>query len=53
MSTSSDYARKHSPLFAMLACAGAITTELPQDRGAYGRMWRVTALGLTWLEAER
>lgn len=50
MAVASDLAKANAALIAMLASAGLITTETVDVRGEYGRLWRLTALGVGMLE---
>lgn len=50
VAVASDLAKANAALIAMLASAGLITTETVDVRGEYGRLWRLTALGVGMLE---
>lgn len=43
----SNFAQKHAEFVAMAASKGLITTQIKRD--LFGRHWRVTVLGLQWL----
>lgn len=47
--TKSDFARRHADAVALAACKGLISTRFKQEH--YSRTWRITALGLQWLNA--
>lgn len=45
--TRSDYFRAHTEAVAQAACLGLLTTQGPD--GSFGKVWRLTPLGLTLL----
>lgn len=49
-SIQSNLSREHSQQIACLASCGLITTR--EKVGVFGRVWRVTALGLTTLKEQ-
>lgn len=49
LTVQSDWARRRSRALAAAAVLGLITTETPEG---FGRVWRVTAKGIQWLDGE-
>ncbi len=49
MTVQSDFARQNAQGVAAAASMGYLTTAYG---GGYGRVWRVTGLGLKWLEED-
>lgn len=50
-STKSDLAREFADEFAEGASRGYLTTLVAFGRQTYGRLWKLTAGGTVWLEA--
>ena len=48
--TRSDFARQQADLVATAACLGLLTVRHSPD--TWGRVWRITAGGLAFLEAQ-
>lgn len=49
ISTKSDLAREYADEFAALACLGYITTLVIYGGSIYGRVWKITPMGLLYL----
>lgn len=49
ITTKSDRAREYADEIAQAASAGFLTTEVLPNTGVFGRLWKVTPLGLTYL----
>jgi hypothetical protein len=49
ITTKSDYSREYADELAEAASRGFVTTEITPGSNLYGRLWKITALGLSYL----
>ena len=47
--TKSDFAREHADAIAEASCRGFLTTAVTPNGSVFGRLWKPTAAGLSFL----